>query len=183
MAYWLIFLKWSNFYAKHTTTDNLSGFLRIYWTAMTFCHFHVAPEQFPAWVKKCPRVVLYIPVAAEQLFIYPVCVRYLSFILSHPLVHQCIFFHHGIKKLAKSSAIQNNSINLSSVVIAIIVCISLYFSTIKLQQFSLITKFSCTYISSNSRYGSISSTIWWGSILGSSREDVFRANNKRRKDI
>ena len=161
MAYWLIFLKWSNFYAKHTTTDNLSAFLGIYWTAMTFCHFHVAPEQFPAWVKKCPRVVLYIPVAAEQLFIYPVCVRYLSFILSHPLVHQCIFFHHGIKKLAKSSAIQNNSINLSS----------------------LITKFSCTYISSNSRYGSISSTIWRGSILGSSREDVFKANNKRRKDI
>ena len=160
MAYWLIFLKWSNFYAKPTTTDNLSSFLEIYWTAMTFCHFHVAPEQFLAWVKKCPRVVPNIPVAAEHLFIYPVCDRYLSLFLSHPLVHQCIFFHHGIKKLAKSSAIQNNSINLSS----------------------LITKFSCTYTSSNSRYG-ISSTIWWGSIRGSSREDVFKANNKRRKDI
>ena len=161
LAYWLIFLKWSNFYAKHTTTANLSSFLRIYWTAMTFCHLHVAQEQFPAWVKKSPRVVPNIPVAAEHLFIYPVCDRYLSFCLSHPLVHQCIFFHHGIRKRAKSSAIQNNSINVSL----------------------LITQFSCTYISLNSRYGSISSTIWRGSILGSSREDVFRANNKRRKDI
>lgn len=56
------------------------------------------------------------------------------------------------KNLQKSSAIQNNSITLSSVIIAIIVCKSLYFSTIKLQQFSLITKSSNTYISSNSRY-------------------------------
>ena len=36
--------------------------------------------------------------------------------------------------------------------IAIIVCKLLIFSTLKLQQFSLITKFSDTYISSNSRY-------------------------------
>ena len=71
---------------------------------------------------------------------------------------QCVFLHHSIKKLAelkidvvKSSAIQNNSVTLSSVIIAIIVCKSLYFSTIKLQQFSLITKSSNTYISSNSR--------------------------------
>ena len=56
------------------------------------------------------------------------------------------------KNLQKSSAIQNNSVTLSSVIIAIIVCNSLYFNTIKLQQFSLITKFSSTYISSNSRY-------------------------------
>ena len=41
---------------------------------------------------------------------------------------------------------------MSSVIIAIIVCNSLYLSTIKLQQFSLITKFSSTYNSSNSRY-------------------------------
>lgn len=56
------------------------------------------------------------------------------------------------KNLQKSSAIQNNSVTLSSVIIAIIVCNSLYLSTIKLQQFSLITKFSSTYNSSNSRY-------------------------------
>ena len=56
------------------------------------------------------------------------------------------------KNLQKSSAIQNNSVTLSSVIIAIIVCNSLYFNTIKVQQFSLITKFSSTYISSNSRY-------------------------------
>ena len=37
-------------------------------------------------------------------------------------------------------------------IIAIIVCNSLYLSTIKLQQFSLITKFTGTYNSSNSRY-------------------------------
>ena len=37
-------------------------------------------------------------------------------------------------------------------IIAIIVCNSLYLSTIQLQQFSLITKFSSTYNSSNSRY-------------------------------
>ena len=62
---------------------------------------------------------------------------------------QRIFFSHFIKKLAeleiseaKSSAIQNNSVTLSAVSIAIIVCISLYLSTIELQQFSLTTKFS-----------------------------------------
>ena len=32
-----------------------------------------------------------------------------------------IFFHHGVKKLAEMSAIQNNSVTLSSVIIAIIV--------------------------------------------------------------
>ena len=37
-------------------------------------------------------------------------------------------------------------------IIAIIVCKLLIFSTLKLQQFSLITKFLDTYISSNSRY-------------------------------
>ena len=48
-----------------------------------------------------------------------------------------VFCHHGIKKLAelkiseaKSSAIQNNSITLLSVIIAIIVCYSLFFSTL-----------------------------------------------------
>lgn len=57
-----------------------------------------------------------------------------------------IFCHHCIKKnLQKSSAIQNISITLSLVIIAIIVCNSLYFSTIKLQQFSLIAKFTDTY--------------------------------------
>ena len=48
-------------------------------------------------------------------------------------------------------AIQNNSVTLSSVIIAIFVCNSLYFSTIKIQQISLITKFTSTYNSSNSR--------------------------------
>ena len=52
---------------------------------------------------------------------------------------------------AKSFALQNNSITLLSVIIAIIVCNSLLFSTIKIQQFSLITKFTNTYNSSNSR--------------------------------
>ena len=135
MAYWLIFLKWSNFYAKHTTTDNLSSFLRIYWIAMTFCHFHVAPEQFLAWVKKCPSVVPNIPVAAEHLFIYPVCDRYLSFFYPILWFTSVYFSIMASKNLQKSSAIQNNSVNLSSVIIAIIVCNSLYFSTIKLQQF------------------------------------------------
>ena len=55
------------------------------------------------------------------------------------------------KTLQKSSAIQKISVTLSSVIIAIIVCKPLIFSTLKLQQFSLITKFSDTYISSNSR--------------------------------
>src|SRR3712207_937709 len=56
------------------------------------------------------------------------------------------------KNLQKSSAIQNISITLSSVIIAIFVCNPLFFSTIKLQQISLITKFISTYNSSNSRY-------------------------------
>ena len=54
--------------------------------------------------------------------------------------------------MQKSTAIHNNSVTLSSVIMAIIVCKSLYFDTIKLQQFSLITKFSDSYISSNLRY-------------------------------
>jgi len=53
---------------------------------------------------------------------------------------------------AKSSAIQNNSITLHSMIIAIIVCNTLFFSTIKLQQFSIITKFTRIYNSSNSHY-------------------------------
>lgn len=56
------------------------------------------------------------------------------------------------KNLQKSSAIQNNSVILSSVIIAIIVCKPLYLNTIKLQQFSLITKITDAYNSSNSRY-------------------------------
>ena len=66
------------------------------------------------------------------------------------------------KNLQKSSAIQNNSVTLSSVIIAIVVCSSLCFNTIKFfasfketPKFSLITKFSSTYISSNSRYNDI----------------------------
>ena len=62
---------------------------------------------------------------------------------------QRIFFRHFIKKLAeleiseaKSSAIQNNSVTLSSASIAMIDCKSLYFSTIKLQQFSITTKYT-----------------------------------------
>lgn len=43
-------------------------------------------------------------------------------------------------------------IYLSSVIIAIIVCNSLCFNTIKLEPFSLITKISSTYVSPNSRY-------------------------------
>ena len=46
-----------------------------------------------------------------------------------------VFCHHGIKKLAKISAIQNISITLLSVIIVIFVRISLYFSTIKIRQF------------------------------------------------
>lgn len=70
-----------------------------------------------------------------------------------------IFCRHSIKKFAelkiseaKSSAIQNNSITLHSIIIAIIVCNTLFFSTIKLQQFSIITKFTRIYNSSNSHY-------------------------------
>ena len=55
------------------------------------------------------------------------------------------------KNLQKSSAIQNISITLFSVIIAIIVCIYLYFNIIKIQQFSLITNFLDCYNSSNSR--------------------------------
>jgi hypothetical protein len=33
-----------------------------------------------------------------------------------------VFLHHGVKNLQKSSAIQNNSVTLSSMIIAIIVC-------------------------------------------------------------
>lgn len=54
------------------------------------------------------------------------------------------------KNQQKSSAIQNNSITLSSVIVAIIVCKYLCFSTIKMQWFSLITKFTDVYNSSNS---------------------------------
>lgn len=54
------------------------------------------------------------------------------------------------KNLQKSSAIQNNSITLSSVIVAIIVCKYLCFSTIKMQWLSLITKFTDVYNSSNS---------------------------------
>ena len=53
---------------------------------------------------------------------------------------------------AKLSAIQNNSITLLPVIMAIIVCNTLLFSTIKLQRFSLITKLTRIYNSSNSRY-------------------------------
>ena len=63
-----------------------------------------------------------------------------------------VFCHHGIKKLAEISAMQNNSITLLSVIIAIIVRNSFFFSTIKIRQFSLITNFISIYNSSNSRY-------------------------------
>ena len=49
------------------------------------------------------------------------------------------------KNLQKSYAIQDISITLFSMIIAIMACNSLYFSTVKLQQFSLITKFTDTY--------------------------------------
>ena len=55
------------------------------------------------------------------------------------------------KNLQKSSAIQNISVTLSSVIIAIFVCNCLYISSLKLQQISLITKFIDTYNSSNPR--------------------------------
>ena len=48
--------------------------------------------------------------------------------------------------------LQRFSVTLSSVIIAIFVCNCLYFSSLKLQQISLITKFIDTYNSSNSRY-------------------------------
>ena len=75
------------------------------------------------------------------------------------------------KTLQKSSAIQKISVTLSSVIIAIIVCKLLIFSTLKLQQFSLITKFSDTYISSNSRYNTTLMEMYnafkarWNAIL------------------
>ena len=56
------------------------------------------------------------------------------------------------KNLQKSSAIQNISVILSSVIIAVFVCNYLYINTLKLQQISLITKFIDIYNSSNSRY-------------------------------
>ena len=48
--------------------------------------------------------------------------------------------------------LQQFSVTLSSVIIAIFVCNCLYFSSLKLQQISLITKFIDIYNSSNSRY-------------------------------
>lgn len=68
--------------------------------------------------------------------------------LLHKLKHT--FYHHCIKSLQKSSAIQNNFITLTLVIIAIIVSNSLYFNAIKIQQSSLITKFSRIYNSLNS---------------------------------
>ena len=56
------------------------------------------------------------------------------------------------KNLQKSSAIQNISVTLALVIIAIFVCSSMYINTLKLQQISLITKSIDTYNSSNSRY-------------------------------
>ncbi|WP_454894640.1 hypothetical protein, partial [Alloprevotella tannerae] len=47
--------------------------------------------------------------------------------------------------------IQNISVTLASVIIAIFVCNSMYINTLKLQQISLITKSIDTYNSSNSR--------------------------------
>lgn len=61
------------------------------------------------------------------------------------------FSHLGIKNFAEVIRNTKISVTLSSVIIAIIVCKLLIFSTLKLQHFSLITKFSDTYISSNSR--------------------------------
>ena len=48
--------------------------------------------------------------------------------------------------------LQQFSVTLSSVIIAIFVCNSMYINTLKLQQISLITKSIDTYNSSNSRY-------------------------------
>ena len=47
--------------------------------------------------------------------------------------------------------LQQFFVTLSSVIIAIFVCNSMYISTLKLQQISLITKFIDSYNSSNSR--------------------------------
>ena len=71
--------------------------------------------------------------------------------LRFKLLFMVYFSIWASKTLQKSSAIQKTSVTLSSVIIAIIVCKLLIFSTLKLQQFSLITKFLDTYISSNSR--------------------------------
>ena len=67
-------------------------------------------------------------------------------------ISTCICPSSCQKNLQKSSAIQNNSITLLSVIIAIIVRNSFFFSTIKIRQFSLITNFISIYNSSNSRY-------------------------------
>ena len=48
--------------------------------------------------------------------------------------------------------LQQFSVTLSSVFIAVFACNCLYISSLKLQQISLITKFIDTYNSSNSRY-------------------------------
>ena len=63
-----------------------------------------------------------------------------------------VFSHLDIKNFAEVIRNTEISVILSSVIIAIIVCKLLIFSILKLQQFSLIIKFSDTYISSNSRY-------------------------------
>ena len=69
-----------------------------------------------------------------------------------PVGFSAYFVVIASKNLQKSSAIQNISVTLASVIIAIFVCNSMYINTLKLQQISLITKSIDTYNSSNSRY-------------------------------
>ncbi len=77
------------------------------------------------------RVLAYIPFVRNDLLIY----------------EPYILTSWNQKNLHKLSAIQNIFVNLPSEVIEIIVCMLLKCSTIKLQQFSLIAKFSDSYIS------------------------------------
>ena len=85
-----------------------------------------------------------VSLVANEFSIYEF---YKSFILKRFSVIHITWCYHKVEQFSLLI-----SVTLSSVIIAIIVCNSLYFNTIKLQQFSLITKFSSTYISSNSRY-------------------------------
>ena len=112
--------------------------------------------------------------------------------LRFKLLFMVYFSIWASKTLQKSSAIQKISVTLSSVIIAIIVCKLLIFSTLKLQQFSLITKFLDTYISSNSRYnnnvhtrqGNRQESDGWGRKsydAACSRPDVVKQEQKPSK--
>lgn len=71
--------------------------------------------------------------------------------LRFKLLFMVYFSIWASKTMQKPTAIQNISVTLFSVIIAMIVCKLLIFSINKVTTFLLITKFLGTYISSNSR--------------------------------